>query len=268
MPFSNENTTVPIKLTNPLLKSLYNRLCTKCEYQKLNEVNRDKGCYNESHDYVQETLITLLNKTNNNEVQFFSSKALWAWCNNTLNMLLMRYHRDYTIVKSRTAILVDYDGETQGGLKNENKISAEHCKGSSLPEVNYQDKEFKEYILAYSFMTAEIIHINKLYSVDTSCTLISLSQVIEMISNFGIKRGLRALRIHKYTQPIIIDAITSFCTEMGIELKLPEKNTIETNRVLGSREIDLLSKVRVQSQKNTSIGMDELVECLNNNLNL
>lgn len=258
----------PIQLTNAVLKDLYTKLKAKCEYSIYNITNRDHGCYNDSHDYVQETLITLLNKDKDGKVSFKSMSALWSWCSSTLSMLLLRYHRDYTIVQSRAAKLIDIQGETLSGNKVENVASMFESKASYQPDQIAQENEYEKYVLAYTTTNAEIVSYSQLYTLDSSYTLVSLARVMENIKFYGVYNGLKLLDMHKKTIAIVVDAI---CDYLGIdEVPIESKSKIRENKkILNSREQQQLKQVKEMSSKNNAISLDELrsLICLNNSLN-
>lgn len=262
--------TQPIKLSNSILKSLYIKLCSKCDFNKLLTVNRDNGCYNESHDYVQETLITLLNKIKDNKVQFYSDKALWSWCTHTLKMLLMRYHRDYTIVQSRTGRLVDISGEMQNGSKVEdiacNKVSNYEAKlEDQLNTIDYQNC-----VLAYTENTATVVPISQLYTIDIACKIVNLATILDDIKYIGVDATFAERGIAKHSVQFILDAL---CEYLKVDRDVITRQNkvctfVNAPKMLGTRDKDLLRQVRKVSSKNKAVELKELEAlCLSNSLN-
>ena len=255
-------TKVPLIITEKMLAKLYSKLLNIVTFQKaLYKVNTDLGSSHEAHDYVQETLITLIEKYNKGKAVFYSDAQLWSYCLGVLEMRLMRQHRDYTIVKSRTCQRVDIDGEMASGTRIEDIASFINVDTlKDVDNVAYIES-MKNYVIGFIGCNATVVPVSKIFTLDASNKVISLYTLLSAIDCVGVTNALQKFNIPKWEHYAVIEAITEF-----LNLKDPlmgYKATKPLKHVMSKREKFQIATYRQQTVNRPMLSLAELERAIN-----
>lgn len=245
-----------ITLTKSLYKKLHKRLVNTVAYKQLFNINKNLGSFQEPSDYAQEVLICLNKKLKSEEVEFYSEPQLWTYCNRILNMLLLRQHRDYSLVVSRKATLVDIDSELESGKSIDDIAGLKLYNKLKSIEYKTQLENFKNYIMAITEDNIKIININKLFELDKNSKLINLFNILEDLQYQKIELILKKYKINKNLKETFSKTILDIL-EINYSIKNKDKNYYSINTELNSRDKYLLKNLKEKTSKNPKISIND-----------
>lgn len=203
----------PIKVSNKLLQKLFTKITffIDTKKEKALTLNKNLGSYQEADDYAQEILICLLKKLTEGSIEFYSEHQLWTYCFKVLNMLLLRQHRDYTKVKSKTATTIDIDSvyETTGKSIDDIVSYKNFNKSTSLEyKINYDS--YKNFIISFTNQEVKILPVTQLFKVDKKAKIINLYAFLESINNIGLKKTFDFYYISRKIKLLLFDKLKEF----------------------------------------------------------
>lgn len=245
-----------LTISNDLLKRISNKLTYFIENkkEKVLNLNRNLGSYQECHDYAQEVLICVLKKLKNNEIVFYSEHQLWTYCFRVLEMLLLKQHRDYSKVKSKTATLIDIDMvyETTGKTLDD-LIGFQKFNIYETPEYLAFFNSYKDFFICINEETVSITSVLQLYKVDINSRFINLYNFIEKVNNLGIKKTLKFYQIEDKQKFNLFDNFKKFFLVKNN--KTDKTFLYSINTELSSRDKNLINKFK--QNKNAVISIEK-----------
>ena len=245
------------KITNSILRQTYSKLIYSTLCKQLFIINRNLGCYWEPSDYAQNVLICITKKINDDKVNFETFSKFWSYCNRVLDMLLMRQHRDLTLISSRKATLIDIDGKFDSG-KNIDDVAGFQSffqEKSQEDRINY---EFcKNYILSINNCNISIIPITKLFLSSKDSLLINLYTFLEEINSTSINKTFNHFNINKKLKNKIIISILDF-------FKINKKSFSDTHlhsiSSLGSRDRLIYNELKERTKNLKKIPLELMLK--------